>query len=219
MFESTSQKNTPDGTQLNSHSDASVNPTENAVGTPPMQPLGESVPSAPAQPIETAVEQAMEAKTGLDALEHTPQFDPTKSSLDPAEIDRLTSDMFKRAGLSSGQKWALFFGIGAVIALFLGGGVALYLYLDPFSDYQPESAVNSDGIISGDTDGDGISDVDEIRRGTDSQKADTDGDGLDDGDELNVFQTNALEQDTDGDGYLDGDEVLNGYDPNGPGRL
>lgn len=48
---------------------------------------------------------------------------------------------------------------------------------------------------------------------------DTDGDGLSDNEELTVWETNPLSTDSDGDSYPDQTEVLNGYDPNGPGRL
>jgi len=42
---------------------------------------------------------------------------------------------------------------------------------------------------------------------------DTDGDGLSDGDEVNVHGTEPLVTDTDGDGFSDGDEVSAGSDP------
>ena len=82
-----------------------------------------------------------------------------------------------------------------------------------------------------DTDGDGISDGDEVRRyntsplkadsdadgikdgeeiltyKADPNKADTDGDGLKDGDEVVTYNTDPLKADTDGDGLTDGDEV------------
>ncbi len=64
----------------------------------------------------------------------------------------------------------------------------------------------------GDTDGDGLTDQQEKKLGTDPEVADTDGDGLLDGEEveLGIDPTVA---DTDGDGYLDGDEVAEGSDP------
>jgi outer membrane protein OmpA-like peptidoglycan-associated protein len=60
-----------------------------------------------------------------------------------------------------------------------------------------------------DTDGDGLSDGDEVfKYHTDPTKFDTDGDGLSDGDEVLKYHTDPLKVDTDGDGLSDGDEVL-----------
>src|SRR5208283_4861493 len=60
-----------------------------------------------------------------------------------------------------------------------------------------------------DTDGDGLSDYDEIfKYHTDPNKVDTDGDGLSDYDEIFKYHTDPLKMDTDGDGISDGDEVL-----------
>ncbi|MFA5129714.1 MAG: hypothetical protein WC477_02200 [Patescibacteria group bacterium] len=70
-----------------------------------------------------------------------------------------------------------------------------------------------------DSDGDGLSDADEVQLGTDPHSADTDGDGLSDGDEVHLWHTDPLKADTDGDGYSDGAEVQNGYNPLGPGKL
>lgn len=88
---------------------------------------------------------------------------------------------------------------------------------------------------STDSDGDGISDKDEIAQGTDPNNADTDGDGVNDGDERSLgtnpnnpdtdgdgindgaeaaLGTNPKNADTDGDGVSDGDEVAQGTDPN-----
>ncbi len=66
-----------------------------------------------------------------------------------------------------------------------------------------------------DSDGDGISDDDEINKyHTDPHKADTDGDGLNDFQEIYVYRTDPNKQDTDGDGLFDGEEVLKyGTDP------
>ena len=59
-----------------------------------------------------------------------------------------------------------------------------------------------------DTDGDGLSDFDEVRiYKTSACNPDTDGDGLTDYEEIMVYQTNPLLPDTDGDGLSDGDEV------------
>ena len=65
-----------------------------------------------------------------------------------------------------------------------------------------------------DSDEDGLTNRQEITLGTNPQKADTDGDTISDGDEVNVYHTDPLVPDTDGDGLDDGDEVLFGEDPN-----
>lgn len=79
-----------------------------------------------------------------------------------------------------------------------------------------------------DTDGDGLTDAEEAKLGTDPTKKDTDQDGINDGDEIKmkldpknldtdgdllydggelVYGTDPLNKDTDGDGLLDGQEV------------
>ncbi len=59
-----------------------------------------------------------------------------------------------------------------------------------------------------DSDGDGLTDEEEAKLGTDPFNKDTDGDGLTDGDEVKVYKTNPLNPDTDFDGLKDGEEVL-----------
>ena len=71
-----------------------------------------------------------------------------------------------------------------------------------------------------DTDGDGLTDEEEVFYGTDPANPDTDDDGLSDYNEIFVYSTDPLEEDTDDDGISDGDEVVNGWDPldtNDPG--
>ncbi len=68
--------------------------------------------------------------------------------------------------------------------------------------------------IHEDSDGDGLTDIDEARiYRTDSQLSDTDLDGLPDGQEVNEYWTLPLVADTDGDGFLDGVEVRLDSDP------
>jgi len=70
------------------------------------------------------------------------------------------------------------------------------------------------GVVENDSDGDGVSDEDEINiYGTDPYSSDTDGDGLLDGDEINLYDTNVTNPDSDGDGLLDGEEI-NSYETN-----
>ena len=70
-----------------------------------------------------------------------------------------------------------------------------------------------------DTDGDGLSDQEEITLGTNINSVDTDNDGLFDREEVYVYKTDPINEDTDGDGFLDGAEVQDGYNPNGSGKL
>jgi len=77
----------------------------------------------------------------------------------------------------------------------------------PPTDVTPAPSENQD------SDGDGISDKDEVlRTGTDPQEDDTDGDGLGDGIEV-LYRMNPLDADMDKDGVNDGQEVANGTDP------
>ncbi len=62
-------------------------------------------------------------------------------------------------------------------------------------------------LAAADSDGDGLSNLQEYQRGTDPHKADTDGDGLTDGQEV-ALGTNPLYADTDGDGLSDFAEVI-----------
>jgi peroxiredoxin len=66
-----------------------------------------------------------------------------------------------------------------------------------------------------DSDGDGISDNDEISMGTNPMEADSDEDGLTDGEELDLLTDN-LDSDSDMDGFSDGSEVQIGTDPLDP---
>lgn len=83
---------------------------------------------------------------------------------------------------------------------------------------RPTATTSAPANATVDSDKDGLSDVEELRRGTDPQKPDTDGDGLTDGDEVYKYKTDPLNADTDGDGYPDGTEVQKGYNPRGAGK-
>jgi Tol biopolymer transport system component len=64
-----------------------------------------------------------------------------------------------------------------------------------------------------DTDGDELWDGDEVLRGTDPLNPDSDGDGLSDGEEVLRRATDPLNPDTDNDVLNDGEEVQRGTDP------
>ncbi|MFL2860194.1 MAG: hypothetical protein ACJZ85_01485 [Pontiellaceae bacterium] len=65
-----------------------------------------------------------------------------------------------------------------------------------------------------DSDGDGLSDEDEVDiHLTDPNDADSDNDGLTDGDEVNTYSTDPNDADSDDDDLIDGDEVTNGTSP------
>jgi len=84
---------------------------------------------------------------------------------------------------------------------------------------QEEAVLGTDSTNK-DTDGDGLSDYDEVKiYNTNPNKVDTDGDGLSDYEEVKIYKTDPLKSDTDGDGHSDGEEVKNGYNPLGAGKM
>ncbi|MFZ5443974.1 MAG: Ig-like domain-containing protein, partial [Myxococcota bacterium] len=70
--------------------------------------------------------------------------------------------------------------------------------------------------VRSDTDGDGLTDDDELSRGTDPNNPDTDGDGLTDGQEVTAG-TDPLDADSDDDGVRDGQDGVT--DTDGDGRI
>ena len=79
------------------------------------------------------------------------------------------------------------------------------------------ASINGSSKITNDTDGDGLTNEDEAKSGTDPKNPDTDNDGLSDREEVKVWKTNPLKADTDGDGYNDGEEIKTLNDPKVPG--
>ena len=70
-----------------------------------------------------------------------------------------------------------------------------------------------------DLDRDGLTNDEEAKLGTSELEFDTDGDGVSDVDELDYWKTDPTKTDTDGDGFSDGWEILQGFNPNGEGAL
>lgn len=83
----------------------------------------------------------------------------------------------------------------------------------------PPSAVSpTSSPGSADPDRDGLTNDQELQLGSDPNNPDTDGDGLSDKDEVVDYLTNPLKKDTDGDGFDDATEIKKGYNPLGPGK-
>jgi formylglycine-generating enzyme required for sulfatase activity len=69
------------------------------------------------------------------------------------------------------------------------------------------------GPTADDADGDGLTDADEARVGSDPANPDSDGDGKTDGVEVHKHKTDPTKMDTDGDGAPDGAELAGNTDP------
>ncbi len=84
------------------------------------------------------------------------------------------------------------------------------------TDLARLAALLAVGLVCGcttDLDSDGLTWQEERDLGTDPSEPDSDGDGLSDGDEVHEQGTDPLSADSDGDGYDDGDEVAAATDP------
>ena len=106
-------------------------------------------------------------------------------------------------------------------SLFLAFSLLLMLVLvaTPIGAQAQDVDDDLHDVISLDTDGDELSDEEELELGTDPNLFDTDGDGLGDGSEVREdgWGTDPLSADTDGDGFQDGDELFTyGTDPKDP---
>lgn len=88
----------------------------------------------------------------------------------------------------------------------------------PGTSVPPPTSINASTTISvQDTDGDGLTDEQELQMQLDPKNPDTDGDGIKDQEEIERYGTNPRMADTDGDGYPDGTEISKGYNPLGSG--
>ncbi len=70
-----------------------------------------------------------------------------------------------------------------------------------------------DETAAGDFDQDGLTNAEEFALHLNPTQGDTDGDGVSDGDEVHLYHSNPLQTDSDGDGLSDGWEVTYGLDP------
>ncbi len=81
-------------------------------------------------------------------------------------------------------------------------------------EFQHRMSVDDPADSSADFDGDGITNSEELLRGTSIRNRDSDRDGLTDETEIRLSLTDPLRLDTDGDRLPDGWEFRNGLDPN-----
>src|SRR5215471_5382226 len=77
-------------------------------------------------------------------------------------------------------------------------------------------SITDPSVAGQDPDHDGLTNLEEFQQGTDPNNPDTDGDGVSDGDEVHKYHTDPLNPDTDGDGLSDGDEIRLGTNPLNP---
>jgi outer membrane protein OmpA-like peptidoglycan-associated protein len=93
----------------------------------------------------------------------------------------------------------------------INGSVEVYPTFDVGMVYRfgGAPAATPAAVVAGpvDTDGDGLTDEQEARIGTNPRDPDTDKDGLTDGEEVNIYKTDPLNPDTDYDLLKDGPEV------------
>ncbi len=105
-------------------------------------------------------------------------------------------------------------GVAVILILLMLCCLAVFMFSrgnqQDVSATQTASVNQTQAVINGgeDTDGDGVTNSDEVLKGTDPQNADSDGDGLKDGEEVTTYLTDPLKPDSDSDGLSDGDEVL-----------
>lgn len=96
-----------------------------------------------------------------------------------------------------------------------GDGLSDYIEIDLLGLDPVKADTDENGVNDGDedNDADGLTNVEEMEKGTNPMLSDTDADGLNDAEELNRYGTNPLQRDTDGDGVTDGKEIELGTDP------
>jgi transglutaminase-like putative cysteine protease len=87
----------------------------------------------------------------------------------------------------------------------LGSGRCYYYYYGSKPQVSEELYIL---VTPLDSDGDGLTNLEEYKFGTNAFSVDTDADGLSDYSELKVYHTNPLKADTDGDGLMDSEEIF-----------
>ncbi len=122
------------------------------------------------------------------------------------------NDTFRESsGFSNKQKWAVgFLSIFGIFIIFLWGWQLKNNLTNPLlpEGVRQETDLENKSTCEGDNCG--------ISGELDLYTKDTDGDGISDGDELNVYFTSPYLEDSDSDGYSDWEEITNNKDPNCP---
>ena len=203
--------------------------------TPPMAPM----PSQPTVQASEPDDMFANINTGTPAV-------PTQTSSPTPPIAVPPSGLMDSAPKKKGKLGLIIAIVVIVLVLGIGGYFVYSMMMNAGDDSNvvvtPPVSTDSNGtqitepttpevtepvtepeattpVFNIDSDGDGISNEDELALGTNPNSLDSDGDGLFDGEETKIYFTNPTNPDSDGDSYLDGEEVANGFDPNGPGRL
>ncbi len=226
----------------NMFDDQMPKPQEPTAQAPAVQDMFDDAPSVPANlPISSAgispspVRQASATPNTAPTPQATPQPTVQPAPVAPTQVQTQKTQTFAPMPPKSSFSKILTIIIIVFVAL---GIVALAGYLAfrmmtqpaPVIDSNEQEDVATDEIPlveeeepvvleEQDTDGDGLTDAQEIEVGTDIESIDTDKDSLGDKEEVQVYGTDPLKADTDEDSYLDGQEVSAGYNPNGPGKL
>ncbi len=160
--------------------------------------------SLPAQP------HVQSQSTGLNQAQSSQVLSTVQPQITPSAIAESMlmtpqdeDDLFGKEKLSLTTKILI---VGAVIAA-LGSVVAVGLWL--YSTYirVPQTGSTPNGVPAANAN---------VNKASSTQ--DTDGDGLTDADEKK-YGSDPKKSDTDGDGFSDSSEVKNGYNPAGPGKL
>lgn len=113
-------------------------------------------------------------------------------------------------------------GIGILLITAIGGG-GFFLWKKGFvgtltTGKQADTAPRVERFPD-DLDRDGIPNAEEETLGLNARELDTDGDALSDYDEVRVWKTDPKKVDTDGDGFRDAVEIVSGNNPLGAGKL
>lgn len=143
---------------------------------------------------ETAVavesETAMALATGTAAVVATEEFQAESQAAQTAAAQATAQQQVTQTLMADAT------------AQFLATSVAGRAEVEQTAMAEAAAATGTADWMGGDTDGDGLTNEEEMRRGTDPTKIDTDGDNLPDGLEVK-WGLNPLSKDTDGDGLLD----------------